>query len=193
MTPDVAAPPAYHRGVVVSPAVSVRRARTSDVPAIRRLVERYAGDRILLAKDLVTLYEDVPDFRVAVNATDTVVGCGALHVMWEDIAEVRTLAVEPTMRRHGIGRALVDELLGSAAQLGVARVFCLTFEVEFFAAQGFAPVDRVLLEPEVFAQMVRSWDEGIAEFLDLERVRPNTLGNTRMVAELGPHYRSDIG
>jgi amino-acid N-acetyltransferase len=174
-------------------AVRVRRARTSDVPAVRHLVERYTGDRILLGKDLVTLYEDVPDFRVAVDAADTVVGCGALHVMWEDIAEVRTLAVDPAMRRHGIGRALVEQLLGSAASLGVSRVFCLTFEVDFFVALGFRPVDRVPLEPEVFAQMVRSWDEGIAEFLDLERVRPNTLGNTRMVRELVPHYRSDVG
>jgi amino-acid N-acetyltransferase len=177
----------------MSAGVTVRRARTHDVPAIRTLVERYTGDRILLGKDLVTLYEDVPDLRVAVDPTGTVVGCGALHVMWEDLAEVRTLAVDPAMRRHGIGRALVEELLGSAAALGVSRVLCLTFEVEFFAAQGFRPVDRVPLEPEVFAQMVRSWDEGIAEFLDLERVRPNTLGNTRMVRELTPYCRSDVG
>jgi amino-acid N-acetyltransferase len=173
--------------------VTVRRARTSDVPAIRSLVERYTGERILLGKDLVTLYEDVPDFRVAVDAGGTVLGCGALHVMWEDIAEVRTLAVDPAMRRHGIGRALVEELLCCADALGVTRVFCLTFEVPFFAALGFRPVDRVPLDPEVFAQMVRSWDEGIAEFLDLERVRPNTLGNTRMVRELPPHYRTDVG
>jgi amino-acid N-acetyltransferase len=164
--------------------VHVRRARTADVPAIRRLVQTYTADRILLGKDLVTLYEDVPDFRVAVDGDDAVLGCGALHVMWEDLAEVRTLAVAPEARRRGVGRAIVAELLRSAADLGVSRVFCLTFEVDFFAAQGFRPVDRVPLSPEVYAQMVRSWDEGIAEFLDLERVRPNTLGNTRMVYEL---------
>ncbi len=154
------------------------------MPAIRRLVQTYTADRILLGKDLVTLYEDVPDFRVAVDGDDAVLGCGALHVMWEDLAEVRTLAVAPEARRRGVGRAIVAELLRSAADLGVSRVFCLTFEVDFFAAQGFRPVDRVPLSPEVYAQMVRSWDEGIAEFLDLERVRPNTLGNTRMVYEL---------
>lgn len=167
-------------------AITVRRARTSDVPAIQRLVEQYTADRILLGKDLVTLYEDVPDFRVAVDGTDRVLGCGALHVMWEDIAEVRSVAVDRTLRRSGIGRLLVAELLRTAAELGVPRVFCLTFEVDFFASLGFRTVDRVPLEPEVFAQMVRSWDEGIAEFLDLERVRPNTLGNTRMVRELHP-------
>jgi amino-acid N-acetyltransferase len=159
---------------------TVRRARTHDVAAIRALVDRYAADRILLGKDLVTLYEDVPDFRVALDG-DRVVGCGAVHVMWEDMAEVRTVAVHPASRRTGIGTAIVAELLRTAADLGVDQVFCLTFEIDFFARLGFEPVGTVPLEPEVFAQMVRSSDEGIAEFLDLERVRPNTLGNTRMV------------
>lgn len=162
----------------------VRRARTSDVGAIRGLVDIYAGQRILLAKDLVTLYEDVPDFRVAENAQG-IVGCGAVHVMWEDLAEVRTVAVDPAVRGQGIGRLLVEELLRTARALGVTQVFCLTFEVAFFARLGFEVVDDLPVEPAVFAQMVRSWDEGIAEFLDLERVRPNTLGNTRMVFRFG--------
>jgi len=159
----------------------VRRARTSDVPAIRALVDHYAADRILLAKDLVTLYEDVPDFRVALDDAGRVVGCGAVHVMWQDMAEVRTIAVDPRSRRRGIGSAIVSELLATAAELGVEQVFCLTFEVHFFRRLGFHAVETVPWDPEVFAQMVRSSDEGIAEFLDLERVRPNTLGNTRMV------------
>jgi amino-acid N-acetyltransferase len=179
-------------GAAYDPAVDhvvVRRARTGDVPAVRRLVEVYADDRILLAKDLVTLYEDVPDFRVAVNAAGEVVGCGAVHVMWSDLAEVRTLAVHPQLVGRGIGRRLVEELLATAAELGVDRVCCLTFEVEFFRSLGFREVDAVPVAPEVFAQMVRSADEGIAEFLDLERVRPNTLGNTRMVFEFSTSPR----
>jgi amino-acid N-acetyltransferase len=171
--------PAYHHRV----HVQVRRARTSDVPAIKALIDAYTSERILLAKDVVTLYEDVPDFRVAVDPAGNVVGCAAVHVMWEDIAEVRSIAVDPAYLGRGIGRALVEELLATANELGVRRVFCLTFEVDFFTRVGFHAVDRVPLAPEVFAQMVRSWDEGIAEFLDLERVRPNTLGNTRMVYE----------
>lgn len=161
--------------------VTIRRARTGDVRAIRSIVEGYAGDRILLAKDLVTLYEDVPDFRVAVGSDGDVIGCGAVHVMWEDIAEVRTLAVVPHYRGRGVGSALLDELLRTANELGVTRVACLTFEVTFFTRHGFSPADDVDVAPEVFIQMVRSSDEGIAEFLDLERVRPNTLGNTRMI------------
>jgi amino-acid N-acetyltransferase len=161
--------------------VTVRRARTSDVVAIREIVEAYAADRILLAKDLVTFYEDVPDFRVAVDRDGTVIGCGAVHVMWEDLAEVRTLAVVERMRGRGIGTLLLDELVRTATQLGVQRVVCLTFEVDFFSRHGFTAATDVDVSPDVFIQMVRSPDEGIAEFLDLERVRPNTLGNTRMV------------
>jgi amino-acid N-acetyltransferase len=166
---------------VAAAGVTIRRARTGDVRAIRSIVEGYAGDRILLAKDLVTLYEDVPDFRVAVGSAGDVIGCGAVHVMWEDIAEVRTLAVMPHYRGMGVGSALLGELLRTANELGVTRVACLTFEVDFFTRHGFSPAADVDVAPEVFIQMVRSSDEGIAEFLDLERVRPNTLGNTRMI------------
>lgn len=161
--------------------VTVRRARTCDVPVIRQIISAYSADRILLAKDVVTLYEDVPDFRVAENSHGEVVGCGALHVMWEDLAEVRTLAVLPAHTGRGIGRAILEELIATAVQLGVSRVACLTFEVTFFERNSFSVADDLAVEPDVFAQMVRSPDEGIAEFLDLERVRPNTLGNTRMI------------
>ena len=164
---------------------TVRRARTADVRAIADLVERYAADRILLAKERVTLYEDVQEFRVAeADAGGGLVGCGALHVMWEDLAEVRTLAVDPAWRGTGVGSALLAELVGQARELGVRRLFCLTFEVEFFARHGFTPLDGTPVPPEVYAQLLRSMDEGVAEFLDLARVKPNTLGNSRMLLEL---------
>jgi amino-acid N-acetyltransferase len=158
----------------------VRRARTSDVRAIRELVDLYAPDRRLLSKATVTLYEDVQEFWVAEDA-GAVVGCGALHVMWEDLAEVRTLAVQPGRERRGTGSALLAALLEHARALGVRRVFCLTFETGFFARHGFAPVADVPVEAQVQAELLRSPDEGVAEFLDLERVKPNVLGNTRML------------
>lgn len=166
----------------------VRRARTADVRAIRRLVDAYATERILLAKENVTLYEDVQEFWVAEHRpTSQVVGCGALHVMWEDLAEVRSLAVDPSWRRRGIGHIILERLLDVAADLGVSRVFCLTFEVEFFAEHGFVAVDGPPVEPEVYGELLRSYDEGVAEFLDLDRVKPNTLGNTRMILKLTPN------
>ena len=163
--------------------IDVRRARTSDVRAIRELVDLYAGKQILLGKPTVALYEDIQEFWVAERAGE-VVGCGALHVLWDDLAEVRTLAVDPASRRAGVGSRLLDQLLETARSLGIGRVFVLTFEVDFFARHGFREIEGTPVEPDVFQELLRSMDEGVAEFLDLEKVKPNTLGNTRMLCEL---------
>jgi amino-acid N-acetyltransferase len=168
--------------VEVLPA-EVRRARVADVEGIQRLVETYVPGRRLLRKAPVTLYEDVQEFFVAVDG-ERVVGCGALHVLWKDLAEVRTLAVAPNAHGKGIGSGLLTRLMDNARELGVNRLFCLTFETEFFARHGFVPLEDGLVDPEVQAELLRSPDEGVAEFLDLERVKPNTLGNTRMLAQL---------
>jgi amino-acid N-acetyltransferase len=157
---------------------SIRRARTADVHAIGRLIEAYSPDRILLAKETVTLYEDVQEFWVAEHdATGETLGCGALHVMWDDLAEVRTLATAPDWTGRGVGHAILRQLISVARELGVSRLFCLTFEVEFFARHGFGELDGTPVEPDVYAELLRSYDEGVAEFLDLDRVKPNTLGN----------------
>lgn len=167
----------------------VRRARTADVRRIRPLLDGYAAQRILLSKETVTLYEDIQEFWVAETgdggAPGTVIGCGALHVMWEDLAEVRTLAVDPEWRGHGVGHAVLSRLLEVAEELGVARVFCLTFEVDFFVQHGFERVEGTPVDTDVYAQLLRSADEGVAEFLDLDRVKPNTLGNVRMLRRMG--------
>lgn len=92
-----------------SKGLTVRRARTSDVPAVRRLIDSYSRDGILLDKATVTLYEDIQEFWVAERDEDAeVVGCGALHVMWEDLAEVRTLAVDPRLKGSGVGHQVLD-------------------------------------------------------------------------------------
>ena len=165
--------------------VEIRRARTADVKAIRALVDTYTADRRLLSKATVTLYESVQEFWVAFDTErDAVVGCGALHVMWEDLAEIRTLAVSPDAKGRGVGSRLLEALMADARELGVQRLFCLTFEVDFFTRHGFEVIEGQAVEPEVYAELVRSYDEGVAEFLDLERVKPNTLGNTRMLLTL---------
>jgi amino-acid N-acetyltransferase len=164
--------------------VTIRRARTVDVRAIRRLVDVYAVDRRLLSKPTVALFEDVQEFWVAQRSDGIVVGCGAVHVMWEDLAEVRTVAVDPACRGQKIGHRLVSALVDAARDLGVRRVFVLTFETEFFASFGFVPISGTPVQPEVYDQLLRSYDEGVAEFLELERVKPNTLGNTRMLLHL---------
>ncbi|SHN16334.1 amino-acid N-acetyltransferase [Actinacidiphila paucisporea] len=170
---------------LVSNDVTIRRARTVDVPAVRRLLDSYVRDRILLDKPTVTLYEDIQEFWVAERDEDaSVVACGALHVMWEDLAEVRTLAVDPALRGAGVGHQLLAKLLQTARWLGVRRIFCLTFEVDFFAKHGFRETGDTPVDRDVFGELLRSNDEGVAEFLDLERVKPNTLGNSRMLLQL---------
>ncbi|GIF65980.1 putative acetyltransferase [Asanoa ishikariensis] len=163
--------------------IVVRRARTSDVRAIRGLIDAFSPGGRLLSKATVTLYEDVLEFWVAVDG-DTVVGCGALHVMWEDLAEIRTVAVDKARQGRKIGHELVTALLAAARDVGVRRVFVLTFETDFFGRFGFREIDGAPVPQAVFEQLLRSYDEGVAEFLDLERVKPNTLGNTRMLLHL---------
>lgn len=160
----------------------MRRARTSDVPTIKGLVDIYAG-KILLEKNLVNIYEAVQEFWVA-ELDDELIGCGALHVLWADLGEVRTVAVHPKVRGRGVGHLIVERLLDVARELRLQRIFVLTFEVEFFARHGFAEIDGTPVTAEVYEEMCRSYDTGVAEFLDLSYVKPNILGNTRMLLTL---------
>ncbi|GAB2650752.1 amino-acid N-acetyltransferase [Prescottella soli] len=162
--------------------MKVRRARTSDVPEIKRLIDIYAG-KILLEKNLVTLYEAVQEFWV-VEEAGVVVGCGAMHVLWSDLGEVRTVAVDPQVKGRGAGHLVVAKLVEVARELELERLFVLTFEVNFFAKHGFAEIEGTPVTAEVYAEMCRSYDTGVAEFLDLSYVKPNTLGNTRMLLTL---------
>jgi amino-acid N-acetyltransferase len=188
---------------------TIRPARTSDVPVIRKLIDANVESGRLLSKATVTLYEDIQEFCVAelagnselaenselagnselvgnsVLAENSVLaGCGAVHVLWEDLAEIRTVAVRDDCRGLGIGHGIVDELIERSRELGVQRVFVLTFAVDFFASHGFKPINGTPVAAEVYRELLRSYDEGVAEFLDLERVKPNTLGNTRMLLHL---------
>ncbi|WP_233494947.1 amino-acid N-acetyltransferase [Microbacterium paludicola] len=147
------------------------------------MLEPWVQRRILLGKDLVVLYESVQEFVVA-EADGQLIGCGALHVMWEDLGEVRTLIVVDEWLHRGVGGAIVDRLEQGARELGLSRLFCLTFEVDFFARRGFEAIGEQIVDADVYSQLLRSPDEGIAEFLDLAHVKPNTLGNTRMLKHL---------
>jgi amino-acid N-acetyltransferase len=168
-------------GTAPSTAATVRRARTSDVPAIKEIVDLYAGSgRKLLAKEMVTLYEDVQDFVVAERG-GAVVGCGALHVLWADLGEVRTLAVHPASRGAGIGALLLQRLVATARELGLTRLFALTFHTDFFGRHGFVEIEGAPVDPDTYEALRRSYDPGVAEFLGLEYVKPNTLGNSRML------------
>jgi amino-acid N-acetyltransferase len=161
-------------------SVVIRPARTSDIKAIRKIIDTYSLQRRLLSKETVMLYESVQEFFVA-EKDNEIIGCGALHVLWEDLGEVRTVAVNEAFRGQKIGHQILNQIIERAKTLGLKRLFCLTFETEFFSKHGFTEIQGAPVEADVYQQLLRSYDEGIAEFLDLESVKPNTLGNTRML------------
>ncbi|CAB4957117.1 MAG: amino-acid N-acetyltransferase [Actinobacteria bacterium] len=163
--------------------VNIRPARTSDVKAIRQLVDSYAAPGQMLSKETVTLYESVQEFTVA-EVDGKVIGCGALHVLWDDLAEVRTVAVDKNFHKKGIGHQLLEKIIERARIVGVERIFCLTFQTEFFGRHGFVEIEGTPVAPDVYQELLRSYDAGVAEFLDLEAAKPNTLGNTRMLLSL---------
>ena len=161
-------------------SVVIRPAKTSDIKAIRTIIDTYSLQRRLLSKETVMLYEDVQEFFVA-EKDSKIIGCGALHVLWEDLGEVRTVAVVEEFRGQKIGHQIMNAIIDRANSIGLKRLFCLTFETGFFGKHGFNEIQGAPVEPDVYQQLLRSYDEGIAEFLDLESVKPNTLGNTRML------------
>ena len=161
-------------------SIEIRPARTKDIPGIRPLIDTYTLGGRLLNKETVMLYEDVQEFTVAVEGNE-VVGCGALHVLWEDLAEVRTVAVLDRLKGQGVGHKILETIIERARTVGVERIFCLTFETVFFARHGFEEIHGTPVDPDVYTELLRSYDTGVAEFLDLESVKPNTLGNTRML------------
>lgn len=163
--------------------IVVRPARVDDVPRIFDLIRPLVESNVLLRKQYVQLYESIQEFVVAIEG-DRLVGCGALHPMWSDLGEVRTIAVATDVRGRGVGGALLGELERRAQQLGLSRLFCLTFEVDFFGSRGFVEVPETVVDPAVFDELLLSRDEGVAEFLDLAQVKQNTLGNTRMLKVL---------
>lgn len=151
------------------------------------LMEPLVEERILLGKERVTLYESIQEFIVALDDEERLVGFGALHVFWEDLGEIRTLATARGWRGRGVGHALLEALEDRARRIGLSRLFCLTFEVEFFARHGFhavADAGERIVDSETYVELLRSPDEGVAEFLELTRVKQNTLGNTRMIKRL---------
>jgi amino-acid N-acetyltransferase len=161
----------------------IRPARTSDIKAIRSIIDEYAAGRRLLTKETVTLYESVQEFTVA-EIDGKIVGCGAVHVLWEDLAEVRSVAVDQNLRGKGVGHGILEALIARATELGVKRIFCLTFETQFFGRHGFKEIEGTPVSPDVYSELLHSYDSGVAEFLDLESVKPNTLGNIRMLLTL---------
>jgi amino-acid N-acetyltransferase len=144
LTREVRAPGRAGMGVSAPGNVVVRPARIGDIAAIEGFIAAYTGDGTLLARSRTNLVHYVRDFRLAVDPAGRLVGSGALQLVSETLAEIRSLAVDPAWRGAGLGSRLVRALLDDARQLGVERVFCLTRRADFFARHGFAvaPIAR---------------------------------------------------
>ena len=136
-----------------SPKGTLRQAAVADVPAVHKLIMFYADKRKMLPVSLARLYEHLRDF-IVYDVDGEVVGCAALHVLWEDLAEVRSVAVKQEFRGKGLGRVLVEACRDEAKRLGLPRVFCLTYSVKFFHALGFREVDKASLPHKIWADCI---------------------------------------
>jgi amino-acid N-acetyltransferase len=132
----------------------IRKARLSDVKEIQRLVNFYADRGEMLPCSLSELYERVRDFYVFEDRGE-IVGVSALHLSWEDLAEIRSLAVKEPCIRRGIGTDLVKACLEEAGSLGIRRVFALTYKPNFFQHLGFRPVDKSQLPHKIWTDCVK--------------------------------------
>jgi amino-acid N-acetyltransferase len=145
--------------------VRYRQARLADVPAMAAIIADFAEKRLMLPRPTSELYENVRDFIVAEAEPGGVCGCTALHIDTERIAEIKALAVAASAHGHGLGRGLVEAAMAEARELGLERVFCLTYQVDFFAKLGFTRVDRARLPDKVWGECVRCH-----RFLDCDEV-----------------------
>jgi amino-acid N-acetyltransferase len=136
-------------------AVTVRKASIKDVGRIQSLVNHYASKETMLGLSLSEIYDQIRDFTVAEGPRRALIGVCALHVIWDDLAEIRSLAVDPKVRRRGVGRALVERCIAEARSLQLAKVFALTYQAEFFRRIGFERVDKAELPHKVWRDCLK--------------------------------------
>jgi amino-acid N-acetyltransferase len=137
------------------PRLTIRPARAGDVAGIYQQVRVFADRGLMIRRSLAELYESLREFFVAVDADNRVVGCVALHVFWEDLSEIRCLAVAEDMQGMGVGRALVDACWESARELEVTSVFALTNATGFFERCGYHQIDKSELPQRIWSECVR--------------------------------------
>jgi amino-acid N-acetyltransferase len=130
----------------------IRKARLTDVGNMFRIINYYAERQRMLPKTQLQLYENLRDYSVAADASgaNSLSGCGALHIYWENLAEIRALAVAPGMAHKGVGTHLVDRLLAEARELEIEQVFLFTYEPKFFNRFGFIQVEHSAMPLKVY-------------------------------------------
>jgi amino-acid N-acetyltransferase len=147
--------PGVAPGVWGFPRLNIRPARVGDVPAIHELIRTFADRKLMIRRSLGELYESIREFIVATDERGKVVGCAALHVFWEDLAELKCLAVSEDVQGRGVGKALVDRCWDAARELELATVFTLTYVAEFFEKCGYHRIDKADLPHKIWNECVR--------------------------------------
>jgi amino-acid N-acetyltransferase len=132
----------------------IRKAEMGDVKDIQKLLTNFANRGDMLSRSLSELYESLRDFYVAVE-DERLMGTAALHIVWDDLAEVRSVAVSEEVGRKGIGSQLVQACINEASQIGIGRLFCLTYKPDFFAKFGFRLVDKSELPHKVWGDCIK--------------------------------------
>ena len=133
----------------------LRKAQITDVKEIQKLLAVYASKGDMLSRSLSELYESLRDFYVEAGDDGRILGTSALHIVWEELAEVRSVAVAEDAGRKGIGSTLVNACIAEARELGLKRVFCLTYKPEFFGKLGFVLVDKATLPHKVWGDCIK--------------------------------------
>jgi len=132
----------------------IRKAQIADVKDIQKLLLTFASRGDMLSRSLSELYESLRDFYVVEN-NGVLLGAAALHIVWEDLAEVRSVAVTEDAGRKGIGSRLVQACIAEAREIGLKRIFCLTYKPDFFAKHGFRLVDKAELPHKVWGDCIK--------------------------------------
>lgn len=133
----------------------IRKARISDIKTIHASLSYFASKGLLLSRSLSELYDQIRDFAVHEEDDGTISGFVALHIVWDDLAEIRSLAVNEQFHKKGIGRALVQHSISEAITLGLYRIFTLTYQPVFFQKLGFSMIDKSKLPHKVWADCVK--------------------------------------
>jgi amino-acid N-acetyltransferase len=143
----------------------IRKARMADVKTIQALIGEYARKGAMLPRSLSSIYENLRDYFVYENGDGQVIGSAAIHIMWEDLAEVRSLAVREGEMGKGIGTKLVEACISEAIVLGITRIFALTYRPDFFKRIGFREVDKSELPHKIWSDCLKC-----AKFPDCDEV-----------------------
>jgi len=134
--------------------LNIRKARISDLKEVQKLINEFARKEEMIPRSINELYENVRDF-IVLEDNRKIYGTCALHILWEDLAEIRSLAVKKEYQKRGIGKKLVRRCLGEAKALGIKRVFVLTYQQDFFKKLGFADIDKSSLPQKIWGDCVR--------------------------------------